>query len=193
MKTSNYDAARNVLGLAEFLMWGGVAVGALIALTGATAATNSFGGVTAIAGAIPGLSLALASFIGVVLIQMAKANVDTADYTYQMLDVSRQNLEVSKQVQKSGAKAPATFAELAEKEGAKAPPITAQPKASYADTAKPANEPTLSANPNKVMDYRGSEITKSAHGYHVDGQTFENIALAQSFITDRINKVAQRT
>lgn len=193
MKTSNYGAARSVLGLAEFLMWGGLALGVLLALTGATAATNSFGGVTAIAGAIPGLSIALASFIGVVLVQMAKANVDTADYTYQMLDVSRQHLEVSKQAQKSGAKAPATFAELADKESPKTPPATAQPKASYADTPKPANEPALATNPSKVMDYRGSEITKSAHGYHVDGQTFENIALAQSFVNDRARGITQRT
>ncbi len=65
---------------------------------------------------VPGIGIGITGFILVAFVQMGRATVDTAEYTQQMLKLSRDQLEVSKQSLKVQNSAPQTFAAATQKE-----------------------------------------------------------------------------
>lgn len=177
MKSSNYGAARGVLALAEILLWCGVGGGLLMALVAADAASRGFG-MSGAAAAIPGIMVSVICFVGVVLTQMSKAQVDTADYTFQMLGVARTQLKVSQEALVQGKQAAQSYADLARTLN-HAKPETAGNDASYSQA--PATQPaalSTTATPQE-WEHRGTIITKSVHGYEVAGHTFDSLETAK--------------
>jgi hypothetical protein len=186
LKTTNYGAARSVLGLAEIILWCGIGGGIILAIIAGGAASNGFGGVGAgLAAAMPGIAISVFSFIGVVMIQVAKASVDTADYTFQMLGIARDQLAVSKEANKQ-LKAPQSFAE-----DRKSPPKH-ETRDQHAVQGQGANDarssgtvstPKLahsSATDAKDWDYRSKRIHYTSHGaFLVEGRTFETLEKAK--------------
>lgn len=72
----DYKTARSVCGFVEFCAWAAVLVAALLALLAIGTASSSRGGSFALAGLVPAFSLALAAFIVIVMVQMARATMD---------------------------------------------------------------------------------------------------------------------
>jgi len=113
----SYDAARGSFGLFEILARIIIAVGILAAVAGGGLAAESMGrnappALAAVLGAIPGVLIALAGFFGLALAQMGRATVDSAEYAQQALSVSRQQLELSREVLAQGETAASSYAEL---------------------------------------------------------------------------------
>ena len=94
----SYETSRTLFGILEFICWAAIVVGGIMLVVGISALTNARYGIGPQAVfAVPGLILPLAGLMGVVLVQTARAAVDTAELTGQILHVSRDQLEVSKQ------------------------------------------------------------------------------------------------
>lgn len=181
VKTSNYGAARGILGLAEIGLWGGVGLGVIVAISAAGAASRGFGSPGLLA-ALPGIFISMICFLGVVLVQMAKATVDTADYSYQMLSVARDQLAVSKQAL-SKPNAASTYASQVPK--AQSDRVLTRGAGSKVNSNGPASSGVLEAQqpqPNSAqrkLDYRGKRINRTVHGYLVEGHNFETLELAK--------------
>lgn len=180
LKTSNYGAARGILGFAELILWCGIGLGVIVAIVAAGAAARGFGS-SGLLAAVPGIFISVLCFLGVVIVQMAKATVDSADYSYQMLSVARDQLAVSKQGL-SKASAPQGYASGAPK-GA-APEQSKMSAGQQMLATQSRNEPTPVPPRDTPLtkqdwDYRGLRINRTVHGYLVEGQTFETLELAK--------------
>ncbi|WP_299844133.1 hypothetical protein [uncultured Roseovarius sp.] len=96
----SYDAARNLFGFLGFCSWGVIALGVIAAFGGVAAISGigrDPGGMQVLMASIPGLGLAVFGLVGLAMVQIGRAGVDSAEYAQQSLDVSRQQLEISKQ------------------------------------------------------------------------------------------------
>jgi hypothetical protein len=91
-------------------------LGVIVAFLGGTAASTGFRSgsneLQALLGAAPGAVVSLAGFFGLAMMQIGRAAVDSAEYGQQALQVSRQQLEVSREVLAQGKTAAASYAEL---------------------------------------------------------------------------------
>ena len=100
--------------------------GAIVALGGASVGSGlsrNAGALQALLGAAPGIILAMIGFFGLALVQMGRANVDSAEYGQQALQVARDQLEVSRQSLQQGRQLAASYAPQAVK---KSPVAAAQ-------------------------------------------------------------------
>ena len=186
MKTSNYGTARGVLAFAEIVLWCGVGLGVIIAVVAGGAASRGFGS-SGLLAALPGIAIAVVSFIGVVLTQMGKATVDTADYNYQMLEVARQQLAVSHKTL-SATSPPTSFAD--------------QPPANPNSASSPASAPKALPGTYRApitdhpdWEYKGRQIHKTDRGFVVEGRTFATLDQARSHVDQGIAraKIASAT
>lgn len=125
----SYDAARGLFSFLAFIAWSAVVVGVIAAFGGAQMRTGLDGAV-GIMGALPGIGIAILGLFQVAVIQAARATVDTAEYTQQMLKIARDQLDVSIQSLKQGERIETGFSALKQPEPTKA---KAKAKASFAD------------------------------------------------------------
>ena len=110
----SYEAARTYFSILGFFSWAVIVLGGLVALISIAAVgemSRSFGGSSAagLAGIVPGVAIAFAGFMGLVVVQIGRAGVDTAEYTQQMLKIARDQLEVSRQGLSRGQTQPQSF------------------------------------------------------------------------------------
>lgn len=173
MSTSNYGASRGILGFSELVLWCGIGLGLILALVAGGAASSGFG-VSGILAAIPGIAISVFCFVGVVMVQMAKAAVDTADYSYQMLSVARDQLAVSKQGLSNAMVAPTYSAQAQQNSG------TTNEKATT--TSQPAGTPFLQNANQQTFDHKGMRINRTIHGFLVEGRTFGTLDLAKNHV-----------
>lgn len=185
----SYEAARSYFGFLEFLSWCVIGLGVIAALIGMSAASEmrGYGGASAAAvilAAMPGGALAFLGFLGLVFCQIGRANVDMAEYTQQGLKISREQLEISKQVLKQGASsekgyAAALRAAKDELRTGVVPTASEPPSASYAGAkAETKPEVKLSHEPGETIEYRGEEIRVVEGGYVLGGTiypTYEHV------------------
>lgn len=139
----SYEAARGLFSFLAVCSWVVIGLGAIVAFGGLSAATSfgrNAGMLQALAGATPGLVLAMLGFFGLALVQMGRANVDSAEYGQQSLAVARQQLEVSKQaLQQNRQTAPSYATDNSQQKPSAATPAATEPKASY---TQPPPKPT---------------------------------------------------
>ena len=124
----SYEAARSLFSFLGACSWFVIAVGAIVALGGASVGSGlsrNAGALQALLGAAPGIILAMLGFFGLALVQMGRANVDTAEYGQQALQVARDQLEVSRQSLQQGKQLAASYATQAVEK----PPVAAAPTA----------------------------------------------------------------
>lgn len=161
----SYHAARTVFSLLSILAWFVIlAGGALAVISGGMAAERaSFGNeMVALMAAIPGAFLSLLGFVMLVLSQIGRAGVDTAEYSQQMLQASRDHMEVSRQLVRQGEALEQGYAVLASK-------IEATSAVSYAGKLS-SGEPVSSPAPLAVPLPNGTgdgEATKVGYGDHL--------------------------
>lgn len=200
LKTSNYGAARSILGLAELLLWCGVGLGVLIAIIAAGAASRGFGA-SGLLAALPGIAVTIISFLGVVMVQIGKAGVDSADYSYQMLGIARDQLDVSRRALQQGKALEQGYAAVqAAKAELRVEPAAATASATFAarrPNGSEAERPVLSAgrvepqltapkpaSDSSLLQYGGRDIRKEGNRYQVDGKTFDKLELAYRHIEE---------
>lgn len=105
---------------------------------------------------------------------MAKATVDTADYSYQMLSVARDQLAVSKQGLSTTTAAPTYAAQSKQMPGSTNEQITA--------AGSPAGTPFLQNAKQQTFDHKGMRINRTIHGFLVEGRTFGTLELAKNHV-----------
>lgn len=110
----SYEAARSLFGILAFLAWAVVAIGVVAAFIGAESVPSYAGDEMVLLALAPGIGIGILGLVLVAFVQMGRANVDTAEYTQQMLKISRDQLDVSRQALKQGASAPEGFADMAQ-------------------------------------------------------------------------------
>jgi hypothetical protein len=114
----SYHAARAVFTLFSTLAWIVILAGGALAVisSGLAAERAGFGNeMVALMAAIPGAILSLLGFVMLVLSQIGRAGVDTAEYSQQILKASRDHMEVSQQLVRQGEKLEQGYAALAAK------------------------------------------------------------------------------
>ena len=128
----SYEAARSLFSFLAFIAWSVVVIGVFVALISAAGASKYGGGGAGLLAMVPGIGIGITGFILVAFVQMGRATVDTAEYTQQMLKLSRDQLEVSKQGLKLQNAVPQTFVAAAQTKS------TQETKNSFANQTKVA-------------------------------------------------------
>ena len=157
----SYETSRGILGLIEFLCWVGIALGIIAALLAGSAAAkfSGYGAPSFFAVALPGIVLASLGLIGVVQCQMARAGVDTAELTGQVLKVARDQLDVSKQALRQGRSLEQGFSALAASTKAESE-LTSQSKG-YEDLATKQPEMPMEALPSASDEVSQNTLEKT--------------------------------
>lgn len=182
----SYEAARSLFALLSFLSWAVIVMGGIAAVFGGGAAADMmrYGEqfIGFLVGVIPGVILALMGFFGLVFAQIGRAGVDTAEYSQQSLQISRDHLEVSRQALRHGEDVKNSLAAL------KAPAAVST-TASYASlngqskvVAPRSDQAVPAATYAKAIDHKGHEIQLLADGYHFAGMEFKTLDTARSYI-----------
>ena len=179
----SYEVARKLLSFLEFCAWFVVVIGVVIAIIGAGGGSRFGGAGAGLLAMAPGIGIGMAGLILVAFVQMARATVDTAEYSQQMLKISRDQLEVSKQGLKQQSVVPQTFAAAAQTESAQ------EPKNSFAnqsDNTSPQGRMVGNLEPEQPADqsaiYRGKTIRNQEGKFIYKGIRFDTLLAAKEHI-----------
>lgn len=192
----SYEGARFLFGLMALVAWGMVVVGVIIAFSGAGAASQFGARGSSFLAALPGLGISILGLFQIAFIQNARATVDTAEYTQQMLQVSRDQLQVSKQIEKQNKKLQQSYADL--KTDAPAAPA----KSGYSKKKSKPAKPEKTATPKKTkspkiipkvvvkeIEYSGATILETDGVFRVESAEFKELDFAKSYIDLLVEKV----
>lgn len=169
-KTVRYGTSRNILGFFDILFWIGFIASFFVIFFGDVWLRSNFG-IPPGFGVVFGVMFVFFFAFCLLIIQLIKSTVDTADYTYQILSVARDQLAVSRAAA-SGQQSVPSFAGRAEPEVRQQPGFRDQGRA----------QPTGERAPGH-WDYRGHRIRYTDQGaYHVDGANFASPEEAQQHI-----------
>ena len=149
----SYDTSRTIFGLVEALAWCGVIAGGFMFAIGMSAIFGSgrMGGQVGVILMIPGVIFLVFGFLTIVMIQTARAGVDTAELTGQVLKVARDQLEVSQQLLRQNDTMRMSYAALA----GKSPED--RPLANYGTLAAASNGKDKTSAPGLVPGSEGSD------------------------------------
>ena len=192
-----YTTARTIFGILEFIAWVAVAGGLLFALVGASAATGFSGSSAGLIGAVPGLLFAFIGIIAVAIVQSSRANVDTAEMTGKMLQISKEQLQIAKDGQKASfAAKPAPAKAAVPKETAATynradfdPVAISQRQAAQRQTAGTTR--VAPATANQSIEYKGETIVLDGAKASVGGLKFATVDAARNHI-DRLERHERR-
>ena len=179
----SYEAARSLYSFLEFIAWAVVVTGVIVALMGAAGASKYGGSAAGLLAMVPGIGIGITGFILVAFVQMGRATVDTAEYSQQMLKLSRDQLEVSKQSLKAQNSAPQTFA-AATQQGS-----NQDQKASFASQAnnvESSGQTISDSGPDNFVPedtiYRGKTIRAEKGKFLYKGVPFDTLGAAKDYV-----------
>jgi hypothetical protein len=168
----SYEAARSLFSFLAFIAWSTVAIGVLVALISAEGVSRYAGDGAGLLAMVPGIGIGITGLVLVAFVQMGRANVDTAEYTQQMLKISRDQLEVSKQALKRQNTLPQSFEAVA-----KVHPNAAS--ASFSGTES-------NAGPGNDVPFLGQRIVIEGSSFLYNGKPFLTLQAAKNFIEEEI-------
>ncbi len=161
----SYETSRTIFAIIEFLAWCSLVLGGLFFIIGLNGifSRSGFGSNLSAILIIPGVILVVFALLTIVTIQTARAGVDTAELTGQMLKVARDQLEVSRQSLRQGETLRTSFEALKQPEPPPAHPrgfdthdfaaaVVPAAVAVRADTPQPAPEPPVQIAPRQIRD-----------------------------------------
>ena len=179
----SYQAARSYFSFLSFLSWCVIVLGGLVAIVALFAIgsmSRNFGGspLAGLSGIVPGVAIMFAGFMGLVLVQIGRAGVDTAELSQQMLKVARDQLEVSKQGLNQRGAGPTSFAKTSASPETPSRSFGEHQQASPSVRApKPEN-----AAPKSEFSYRGRRIRLDNGHYLCNGRRFETEEAAKEHL-----------
>lgn len=177
----SYETARSLFSFLAFCAWSVVVTGVIAIFVGAGTVSTYASDAAVFMAAMPGLGIAFFGLFQVAIIQNARATVDTAEYTQQMLKISRDQLQVSNQSLKQGEVFQKSYTAL-NKETTDAPksngysPEIAKPE----KVVKPAPRPIQQFD--KQIQYQGHTIVSNDDMHRVNNAEFRQIEHAKEFI-----------
>ncbi|UWR13405.1 hypothetical protein [Sulfitobacter mediterraneus] len=193
----SYETARSLFSFLEVMAWIMVVAGIIIAFGGASAASLFSRSSAGLMGALPGIVIAILGLFMVAQVQGNRATVDSAEFSQQMLKLTREHLEVSKQALKQGNSVAQSFAALPA-------PGESAPHAGFGTLAtetKPSKQRETLANrelqnssegmpppgsmrpaDDTAIKYKGKEIVFSEGRYSFAKMSFSSLERAESYI-----------
>ena len=179
----SYETARSLFSFLGFCAWSVVVIGVLVALAGAEGGSRYGGAGAGLLAMAPGFGIAILGLILVAFVQMGRANVDTAEYTQQMLKIARDQLEVSRQSLNGTGQQSKGFNSVKKQ----VEPKLGFEKADFSTTVKQKiDEPTIEIDgftpvtnelgfsvlneQGTLMEYRGREFEYVEGKYNLAGQ-----------------------
>jgi len=180
----NYQVARKIFSFMEFCGWSLVVLGLLSGLGMAASVSEYAGAGAAVSSFLIGGMGAGVGLIFVGFVQAGRATVDTAEYTQQMLQIARDQLELSRRGLNSANDVPQSFSAAASKNE---PAVSSQYQTAETKTP-PRNEPEppVTEIPENATMYNGRAIEKKGNRYIVEGASFLTLGNAKR----HINKLA---
>lgn len=155
----SYQTARRIFGFIEIVailvIIAGIAIGlAGLAILADAASGRRFPGDLVFVGLVPGAIIVFIGLFGIVIAQSARASVDTAELTGQILKVARDQLEVSKQGQRPSHSAPTDFSSFVDRkdqtDGADFTTMT-KPNGARTDRLDDGSIPAISATADAAL------------------------------------------
>ena len=144
----SYEAARGLFSFMSFVGWVVIVGGVIAAIAGVSIGSEvgryGYGrgpGPEVLLFMLPGVGIGIVGVITLALAQMGRAGVDTAEYSQQMLQISRESLDVSRQSLRQSEQMRTSFEALK----VNAPK---EPSASYADLRAGSPAQTTVAQPS---------------------------------------------
>lgn len=193
-----YKTARSIFGFIEFCAWSVVVIG-VIATSAGMAGGSLLGSGGGIWGALPGLAVLFIGLVSVMMVQIGRATIDTAQMTGKLLENSTESLRIL-QMQSAPA-SPATATNAAAAKPAQASAVHDRSRSSVPDPkpkqiAQPIPAPAKPAPPPeppqpKAIEHLGKRIDPFENGWKVGGIHFETVDQAKAFI-DETALVARR-
>jgi hypothetical protein len=159
-------------------------IAVIIGLGAAGQMGRGFGGgpsaMAYIGAVIPGFGIAFAGFMGLVVCQIGRAGVDSAEYGQQSLKIARDQLEISKQGLKQGSVLEQGYAALqSAKEELKASSRTDMTDVS---TASFRSINSSDARTDKTIEYKEKTIRLENGSYVFAETAFSSLEAAQRYI-----------
>ena len=127
---------------------------------------------------VPGIVIFLVGFVSLSLSQIGRAGVDTAEYSQQMLQLSRDQLNVSQQTLRQGEQIKQSFEALKTSTAS----LSTASFATMPDRQAPPAPETPKPAPSNVITYRGKDIFALEHGVCFAGLDFSTVEAAQAYI-----------
>lgn len=190
MAMRSYHAARSLFSFLAFIAWCLIAGGACLTFLGAALATemarwnNGPPALAIMIGVTPGILMMVAGFFSLVVVQIGRAGVDTAEYSQQMLQISRDHLQVSEQTLRQGETIKQSFEAL--QTGTATEPAASFESLRARQPAEPAvseklPKPVSASAPVKI-EYRGKDIVILENGVRYAGIDFKSLDAAKGYI-----------
>ena len=182
----SYEAARTLFSFLAFCAWSVVVIGVLVALIGASGGSRYGGAGAGFLAMVPGLGISIAGLLLLAFVQMGRAGVDTAEYTQQMLKISRDQLEISRQALTVGGEKPKLFEATKgqEKSG------SGFNRTGFAKNGEARNDGKVAAQipapkpdmlEGETLDYLGQTISHERGMFLVGGQSFNSLSYAKNY------------
>lgn len=177
----SYEAARSLFSFISIVAWVCIVGGAIAALLGGSAASEMSyrgDGMAFVMGMLPGVAIVIVGFLTLAIAQIGRAGVDTAEYTQQMLQLSRDHLDVSRQTLQQGQELKQGFEALQVR-----PEATAT--ATYAGLAVAATTSPQTGGPAMtpaIVKHKGRDVHVIEGGYRFAGMDFQTLEAAQIHI-----------
>ena len=193
----SYEAARTLFSFLGFCAWSVVVIGVLVALIGAGGGSRYGGAGAGLLAMVPGIGLSIAGLLLLAFVQMGRAGVDTAEYTQQMLKISRNQLEVSQQALKQSNQANKSFASVSKDSEAKK--LEGFERSDFGNTPKvqqTMKRPQVSQVQSRRLEdgqsinHLGHQIRRIADGYVVGDETLCTLNLAERHIERNFTDLA---
>lgn len=179
----SYEAARSLFSFLAFCAWSVVVIGVLAGLIGAGGASQYGGASAGFLAMVPGIGIVLAGLLLLAFVQMGRAGVDTAEYTQQMLKISREQLEVSKQSQRGPSHSPQKFPATPKAEGDTSSRPTSHGTPRPPQKVEPVNDPDVEkGHKDGWIEYKGKSIEVQNATYYLSGSIFTSLEQVQSAI-----------
>lgn len=186
-----YRTARTIFGFMEFGSWCMVVGGAIMTLAGMAGGGSLLGSGGGLLGAIPGLIIIFFGIFGVMMVQIGRAAVDTAQMTGKLLENSNEELRILK-ARPAPSLAAASLPESASPKIEQPKPVndrsqSAFPEPKPAQRVEPIPVPTKPAPPPeppkpKALEHLGRRIEPSGEGWRVGKVHFASVDEAKSMI-----------
>jgi hypothetical protein len=205
MTMRSYEAARSYFSFFGFLSWCVIVIGGLLAVAALVAVgqmSRSYGGssMAGIAGILPGVGIMFAGFLGLVVVQIGRAGVDSAEYAQQSLKISREQLEISRASQRTSTRDTEGFAVMsreAEKPSAsfadqvQADKVSKAGQKSIAAPTSPPSDRVALGLENGQLEYQTKSIDVRNGQFLYNGIPFDTLISAQKYI-DKLGKIPAR-
>lgn len=150
----SYEAARGLFSFISAVAWFLIAAGVIMAIFGFSEGWRinpRNPDVSRLIASIPGVLVGIIGFVTLAMSQMGRASVDTAEYTQQMLQLSREQLDVSRQSLRQSEQMKTSFEALRTA-------VADKPAADYASRLPPVErQPTpAKGQANPAIGYGGT-------------------------------------